>query len=186
MQIGWVGSVGHLRTISRRYPMLLTVKVWRCPETRTRAGNSSSYWATQNPRPLRIRLFVLLPGLFALKVQFSESVTKLLLPFLPPANEVRGRVMFLHLSVSHYDHGGGGGCARPRQTPLLWTDTSSRQTPPGRHPQGRHPPGQQLHRVVRKLQECILVFCRIHLSQQQISREMCQINVWLVAVIPCT
>ena len=33
------------------------------------------------PRQLRIRQFVWLPYLFALKVQFSESVTKLLLPF---------------------------------------------------------------------------------------------------------
>ena len=48
MQIGCQESVGHLRTLSQRCPML-RIKVWRCPETRTRAGNSSSYWAIQNP-----------------------------------------------------------------------------------------------------------------------------------------
>ena len=49
-----------------------------------------------------------------------------------------GKVMFLHLSVSHSVHRGGAvsqhemgrGCTPPRQTPSL------RQT----HPLGRHPP----------------------------------------------
>ena len=48
IQIGWWESVGHIQTLSQRCPML-RIKVWRCPETRTRAGNSSSYWAIQNP-----------------------------------------------------------------------------------------------------------------------------------------
>ena len=48
MQIVWWESIGHLRTLSQRCPML-RIKVWRCPETRTRAGNSSSNWPIQNP-----------------------------------------------------------------------------------------------------------------------------------------
>ena len=46
--------VGHLRTLSWRCPTL-RIKVRRCPETRTRAGNSSSYWAIQNPRKHYLR-----------------------------------------------------------------------------------------------------------------------------------
>ena len=45
----WGRVSGHLWTLSRRCPTL-RIKVRRCPETRTRAGNSSSYWAIQNPR----------------------------------------------------------------------------------------------------------------------------------------
>ena len=42
LQIGWAGSIGLLRTLSWRCSTL-RIKVCRCPETRTRAGNSSSY-----------------------------------------------------------------------------------------------------------------------------------------------
>ena len=47
MQKGRAGSIGPLPTLSWRCPMP-RIKVWRCPETRTRAGNSFSYWAIQN------------------------------------------------------------------------------------------------------------------------------------------
>ena len=48
---------------------------------------------------------------------------------LPPTNEVRGKVMFLHLSVSHFVH---GGCTHP-----LGRHPQA-DTPLGRHPLGRH------------------------------------------------
>ena len=54
MQIGWQESIAHLWTLSQRCPTLW-IKVRRCPETRSRAGNSSSYLAVQNP-PLGIPL----------------------------------------------------------------------------------------------------------------------------------
>ena len=44
--------------------------------------------------------------------------------------------MFLHLSVSHSVHRGGGD-KRP-----LWADIPPEQTPMDRHPLGRHPPRQ--------------------------------------------
>ena len=52
-----------------------------------------------------------------------------------------GKVIFLHLSVSHSVHG-GGGCipACTGQTPLLGVQPHSL----GRHPPGRHPPGRHL------------------------------------------
>ena len=65
-------------------------------------------------------------------------------------NSSCGKVTFLHFSVSHSLHTGGGGVA----------DTAPRQTPPGRHtPLGRHPPPHRwpLQRTVRILLECILV-----------------------------
>ena len=52
MQIGWAGSIGHLWTLSQRCSTLW-IMVWRCPETRTWAGNPSSYWAIQNPIKFR-------------------------------------------------------------------------------------------------------------------------------------
>ena len=58
---------------------------------------------------------------------------------LPPANEVWGKVIFLHLSVSHSVHGGGvsAWAPLPRQTPP--GQTPPRQTPPGQTPSGRQP-----------------------------------------------
>ena len=53
MQIGWWESVGHLQTLSWSCPTF-QIKVQRCPQTRTRAGNSSSYWAVQNPHEAEI------------------------------------------------------------------------------------------------------------------------------------
>ena len=72
---------------------------------------------------------------------------------LPPAKEVWGKVMFLHLSVSHSVHGevmvwSGLGRHPPADTP--WAET----------PLGRHPPAQWdtvNKRVVRIPLECILV-----------------------------
>ena len=37
MQMAWWESIGHLRTLSQRCPMLW-IKVWRCPETHARLG----------------------------------------------------------------------------------------------------------------------------------------------------
>ena len=54
-----------------------------------------------------------------------------------PANEVWGKVMFLHLSVSHSVH--RGGCASQH----AMGQTPPGQTPPGRHPHpGQTPPGR--------------------------------------------
>ena len=61
--------------------------------------------------------------------------------YLPPANEVWSKVMFLHLSASHSVHGGAvvkGGvvdtASTQRQTTLLYpeadTPCTQRQTPP--------------------------------------------------------
>ena len=49
------------------------VKIQECGPRGERVPSSA--------RPLRLRQFVWFPCLFAIKVQFSESVTKLLLPF---------------------------------------------------------------------------------------------------------
>ena len=76
-----------------------------------------------------------------------------------------GKVMFLHLSVSHSVHRGCLADTPPRQTPQADSlgQTPPRQTPSGRHPLGR-PPGQTppqrrpLQRTVGILLECILVF----------------------------
>ena len=58
--------------------------------------------------------------------------------FFPPANKVWGKLMFLHLSVSHSVHRGGvsqyamgRGCVYPKA-----------DTPLGRHPPGQTPPRQ--------------------------------------------
>ena len=69
-----------------------------------------------------------------------------------------GKVMFLHLSVSHSVHRGGV---------CVWAH------PPGRHLSvilftgeclARHPPRRPLQRTVRILVECILVFYCAHPS----------------------
>ena len=79
--------------------------------------------------------------------------------FLPPANEVWGKVMFLHLSVIGLS---GVVC------PIVCWDTHSRdqrQTPPRQTPIGQTPPGQTTHPrilwdTVNKwvVLECILVY----------------------------
>ena len=81
---------------------------------------------------------------------FAWCARLLLLVLLRPANEVWGKVMFLHLSVILFI---GVGCGRhlPRQTP-------SWQTPPR-----ADPPKRQLKWVVHILLECILVFLSFHL-----------------------
>ena len=68
---------------------------------------------------------------------------------LPPANEVWGKVIFLHQSVSDSVHGGVSAWAPlPRQTPpgqtppqadTSWADTLRQTTTPGRHLPGRQP-----------------------------------------------
>ena len=84
-----------------------------------------------------------------------------------------GKVMFLHLSVSHSVQGGFAQCmlgyTHPQtDTPswadtLSWTDTPRADTSLGRHPLGRHPllgdpPSRCLLQwTVRILLECILV-----------------------------
>ena len=78
--------------------------------------------------------------------------------FTPPLlftvrNSSYGKVMFLHLSVSHSVHRGCLG-RPPRQTPP-WA-----ATPLGRHPLGSQPPPRArrpLQQTVRILLECILV-----------------------------
>ena len=104
---------------------------------------------------------MLLPGKEVFKVHEDYST------LLPPANEVWGKVMFLHLSVILFT--GGGGSA-----PLhAGIHSPGRDTTLGRHPLGRNPLGQTspLGRhsssqileatvnkwAVRILLECILV-----------------------------
>ena len=56
-----------------------------------------------------------------------------------------GKVMFLHLSVSHSVHGrcvpACTGADTP-QTDTPWSDTPPGRHPPGQTPLGRHPPAQ--------------------------------------------
>ena len=81
--------------------------------------------------------------IFILLEDINLFMGQLMLLFLPPANEVWGKVMFSYLSVILFT---GGVCptacwdthpqrqAPPRQTPSLG------RHPLGRHPLGRHPP----------------------------------------------
>ena len=55
-----------------------------------------------------------------------RQISKFSLDLLPPANEVWGKVMFLHLSVSHSVHMGSGVYTPQADTPQAET----RQTPP--------------------------------------------------------
>ena len=89
---------------------------------------------------------------------------------LPPANEVRGKVVSLHMSVSYSVHGGGGIC------PIVCWNTH----PPGRHPPGQTPTQRQTplsgqtpprtlcyavnKRAVRILLECILVVSHLTIN----------------------
>ena len=69
------------------------------------------------------RSFILLVNQWATQWNFHYLI------FLPPANEVWGKVMFLHLSVSHSVHKEGGWW------PIACWDTFPRvDTPLGRHP----------------------------------------------------
>ena len=69
--------------------------------------------------------------------------------FLPPANEVWGKVIFLHLSVILFTGGGGSTWAgTPQQVPPLAGTPARAGTPWQVHPPGRytprqvHPPGR--------------------------------------------
>ena len=78
------------------------------------------------------------------------------LPSLPPANEVWGKVMFLHLSVNHSVHR-GRGVTMPLpvmdSTPS-WTATPP---PPGQH----HIPFSVNTWAVHILLECLLVYLNL-------------------------
>ena len=74
--------------------------------------------------------------------------------FLLPANEVWGKVIFLHLSVILFTGGGGGGAG-------IWEGTPGRYTPS--HPRAGTPPSNACwdtvnKRAIRILLECILVY----------------------------
>ena len=54
---------------------------------------------------------LILCTIFKTSILILSEIVKLAIPqklFLPPANQVWGKVMFLHLSISHSVHGGGG------------------------------------------------------------------------------
>ena len=97
---------------------------------------------------------------------------------------------------SAWSWGGGGipACseADPPTPHTPGRPPRTRQTPPEadssiRSTSGRYASYWNAFMFSESVTELLLpFFCRIHLSQQQIPREMCQINVWLVAVIPCT
>ena len=100
---------------------------------------------------------------YAAELAVIASNSLLFLLIFTGRNEVVAKVIFLHLSVIHSVHRGGGGLPQcmlgyppnpsplgsdtpPDQTPTLppWT----RQTPPGRHPpwdQANTPPGPGRH-----------------------------------------
>ena len=75
---------------------------------------------------------MLLPGKEVFKVHEDYST------LLPPANEVWGKVMFLHLSVILFT---GGGESAPLHAGI---HSPGRDTTLGRHPLGRNPLGQTL------------------------------------------
>ena len=91
--------------------------------------------------------------------RISDDLTCLEVSFLPPANEVWDKVIFVHLSVSYSVHRGSGCCDvtscygqhhHPQQYPL-----------PGQHPPlpGQHPlPPPFIKWAVRIQLECFLVF----------------------------
>ena len=90
--------------------------------------------------------------------------------FLPPANEVWGKVIFSVACVKNSVHEGWGVCLSacwdpPREkTPSLGPSTPGSRHPPG----NRHPPAQCMlgdtvnKRAVCILLECNLVFNSIH------------------------
>ena len=104
-----------------------------------------------------------------------ETITKRELPliivqrlcrlFITGCNEVVAKVIFLHLSVIHSVHRGGGlsQCMLGYPPPPREQTPSPDQAPPGPDtPPGAHPPGSRLQhtvyeRPVRILLECILV-----------------------------
>ena len=68
-------------------------------------------------------------------IQCLEPMIACLFGLLRPANEVWGKVIFLHMSVSHSVHIGGGGST--------WAGTPWQVHPPGRYtPRQVHPPWQ--------------------------------------------
>ena len=115
---------------------------------------------------------------------------------LPPATQVWGKVMFLHLCVILFT---GGACrhtwvgwadppgCRPHldrppwmQPPLgipPWMQTPPMQTPPMQTPlDADPPPGYVNKRAVRILLECILVFLKNFQSVRTISRSSVSVN----------
>ena len=74
-----------------------------------------------------------------MKMYFLHSVV-----FLPPANEVWSKVIFLHLSVSHSVHGGVPGQVPPRQVHPRQVHPTGQVQPPQQvqPPRQVHPPGQ--------------------------------------------
>ena len=93
---------------------------------------------------------------------------------LPPANEVRGKVVSLHMSVSYSVQGGCLPDCMLEYTPPWqtspWADTHPEaDTPSGRPPYlGRHPPRTLCYavnkRAVRILLECILVVSHLTIN----------------------
>ena len=69
------------------------------------------------------------------------NVTKSWFPLLQPANEVWGKVMFLHLSVILFMGGGQWGRHRPGQTPPLWADPPPDTMGYGQQVGSMHPTG---------------------------------------------
>ena len=119
----------------------------------------------------------------------ASGVNSYLLLF-PPANEVWGKVIFLHLSVILFTGGGVPGQVSPltRHKPL----------PPGTRHTARdqaHPPGDQVHThlpeqcmlgdmgnkwAVRILLECILVSYRANQTfKNELTLKHCRINVYI-------
>ena len=86
---------------------------------------------------------------------------------LPSTNEVWSKVIFLHLSVSHSVHGGGGGCIpacnwwahrlgrHPQADTLLLQADTPGQTPPLADTPLADTPRRQLKWAVRVLLDCI-------------------------------
>ena len=107
---------------------------------------------------------------------FSKTVA--IFSLLPPAKEVWGKVMFLHLSVILFTGGGGAVCpiscwdthpleqTSPRQTlpghTSPWTDTPWADTPPWTDPPIRILRDMDNNWAVRIPLECILVYKKSH------------------------
>ena len=81
--------------------------------------------------------------------------------FLPPANEVLGNVIFLHLSVNLFTGWEYLGRYTPWAGTPSWEGTPPWQVHPwaGTPPAGTPPPPMVNARAVRILLECILVIC---------------------------
>ena len=67
-------------------------------------------------------------------ISLVQNVNEPLLEYLPPANEVWGKVIFLHLSVILFT---GGGCLLPGGC-LVETPPGTATAAGGTHPAGMH------------------------------------------------